>query len=420
MAIGFILILALLGLFFWNIRQVKSGVKGSLIAGAFIIVTIGSFMLYRNSVIFSYLQTLMIIWLCQALWIFLLWDVFRIVRRLKTKKRLLQPDAERQAGFLFGISFALTVVFLTYGMQHNENYELRFETIKLKSAVAQTSATADSAVAFDSVATSAAEQKNFTAMFFSDLHLDMLSKPAKLERMVTEANSIRPDFILFGGDLADIHDSMMTAQGYDKLVKQLASTAKIAAVAINGNHEGYMERSGSDPMGWLRRNGFVVLDDSTACFSVGSSNQADSSEKAIEPIACFTGRTDFQVSRTREETRKPLADLVPGAQSSSNAQQSPEESAKFQNIPWILLDHQPKGIEKDYSGRLPDLALSGHTHDGQFFPGTVFIDLFWRLSVGFGILDNTKWLVTSGVDSWGPPVRVGSDTEMWVLNFERE
>lgn len=400
MAIGFILILALLGLFFWNIRQVKSGVKGSLIAGAFIIVTIGSFMLYRNSVVFSYLQTLMIIWLCQALWIFLLWDVFRIVRRLKTKKRLLQPDAERQAGFLFGISFALTVVFLTYGMQHNENYELRFETIKLENRVAQSQVT-------DSAAAPVAEQKNFTAMFFSDLHLDMLSKPAKLERMVSEAKSIKPDFILFGGDLADIHDSVMTAQGYDKLVKQLASTAKIAAVAINGNHEGYMERNGSDPMDWLRRNGFVVLDDSTACFPAGSSNQA------IEPVACFTGRTDFQVSRTREETRKPLADLVPGAQLAS------EESAKLQNIPWILLDHQPKGIEKDYNGRLPDLALSGHTHDGQFFPGTVFIDLFWRLSVGFGILDNTKWLVTSGVDSWGPPVRVGSDTEMWVLNFER-
>lgn len=397
MAIGFILILALLGLFFWNIRQVKSGVKGSLIAGAFIIVTIGSFMLYRNSVVFSYLQTLMIIWLCQALWMFLLWDVFRIVRRLKTKKRLLEPDAERQAGFLFGVSFALTVVFLTYGIQHNENYELRFETVKLKSPVVQTSAVADSAATSDSATES---PKGFTVLYFSDLHLDMLSKPAKLERMIAEAKAIRPNFILFGGDLADINDSMMTAKGYDVLMRRLTESAQNGSIAIDGNHEAYMERNGSNPQGWLRRVGFKVLEDSTLCMP------------ASAPFVCFTGRTDFQVARTRDVPRKPLADLVPGAH------MAPEESVKFQNIPWIMLDHQPKGIEKDYNGRLPDLALSGHTHDGQFFPGTVFIDLFWRLSVGFGVLDNTKWLVTSGVDSWGPPVRVGSDTEMWLLNFE--
>ncbi|MCQ2092249.1 MAG: metallophosphoesterase [Fibrobacter sp.] len=374
MIIGLILIFALFGLFFWNLRQVKSGVKGSLIAGGFIITTLGSFLLYRNSVIFSYLQTVMIIWICQALWIFLLWDIFRIVRRLKTKRRLLQPDAERQAGFLFGMSFALTVVFLTYGMQHNQNYELRFETVKLAASPAQSPA------------------KNFTALYFSDLHLDMLSKPAKLERMITEAKSIRPDFILFGGDLADIHDSLMTAQGYDVLMKQLVETAKIGAVAIDGNHEAYMERSGSDPQGWLRRAGFTVLEDSTACFS----------DENAYPVACFTGRTDFQVARSRDVPRKPLADLVPD-----------------QNVPWLLLDHQPKGIESDYQGRLPDFAMSGHTHDGQFFPATLFIDLFWRLSAGFGVLDGAKWLVTSGIDSWGPPVRVGSDTEMWVLTFER-
>lgn len=413
MIIGLILIFALFGLFFWNLRQVKSGVKGSLIAGGFIIATLGSFLLYRNSVIFSYLQTVMIIWICQALWIFLLWDIFRIVRRLKTKRRLLQPDAERQAGFLFGMSFALTVVFLTYGMQHNQNYELRFETVKLAAAPAADTSVApaaDSAQSQPAQSTSEnstqSPAKNFTALYFSDLHLDMLSKPAKLERMVTEAKSIRPDFILFGGDLADIHDSLMTAQGYDVLMKQLVETAKIGAVAIDGNHEAYMERSGSDPQGWLRRAGFTVLEDSTACFP-GAAPARDTSaaparDTFVAPMVCFTGRTDFQVARSRDVPRKPLADLVPD-----------------QKVPWLLLDHQPKGIESDYQGRLPDFAMSGHTHDGQFFPATLFIDLFWRLCAGFGVLDGAKWLVTSGIDSWGPPVRVGSDTEMWVLTFER-
>jgi len=92
---------------------------------------------------------------------------------------------------------------------------------------------------------------------------------------------------------------------------------------------------------------------------------------------------------------------------------APKENA----LPWIVLDHQPKGIEKEHTGRLPDFALSGHTHNGQFFPGTIVIKWGWRLVYGLGELDGVKWLVSSGIDCWGPPVRVGSDTEMWLIRF---
>ena len=91
--------------------------------------------------------------------------------------------------------------------------------------------------------------------------------------------------------------------------------------------------------------------------------------------------------------------------------------AKDSRVPWIVLDHQPRGLDS-LDTRKPDFALSGHTHDGQFFPGTVIIDWVWRIAYGFGELDNVKWLVTSGVHSWGPPVRVGSDAEMWILDFK--
>ena len=54
---------------------------------------------------------------------------------------------------------------------------------------------------------------------------------------------------------------------------------------------------------------------------------------------------------------------------------------------------------------------------GQFFPGTIVIKWVWRLVYGLGELDGVKWLVSSGIDCWGPPVRVGSDTEMWLIRF---
>jgi predicted MPP superfamily phosphohydrolase len=145
------------------------------------------------------------------------------------------------------------------------------------------------------------------------------------------------------------------------------------------------ERSGSDPNGWMRKVGFAALDDATEC----------------KPHACFTGRTDFQVARGRGTDRAPLAQIAP----------------KNDSLPWIVLDHQPKGIEPEHTGRLPDFAFSGHTHNGQFFPGNIVIRFVWRLAYGEGVLDGVRWIVSAGVDCWGPPVRVGTDADMWVLHF---
>ena len=218
--------------------------------------------------------------------------------------------------------------------------------------------------------------------------MDPLFDRAKLERMIADVDSIKPDFLLFGGDLADVPMGTLDEWGYDSLFKKLTAGAKVAAVAVNGNHEGMQERPGSDPGAWMRKVGFVFLDDATEC---------------IGP-ACFTGRTDFQVARRRDMERRPLAELVP------------TDSSR----PWILLDHQPKGIEEGYSGRLPDFAFSGHTHNGQFFPGTIVINFVWRLAYGEDMLDGVRWLVSAGVDCWGPPVRVGSDADMWVVKFKRK
>jgi predicted MPP superfamily phosphohydrolase len=167
----------------------------------------------------------------------------------------------------------------------------------------------------------------------------------------------------------------------------------------------------------MRKVGFVVLDDSTACLG----------------NVCFTGRTDYMVARGRDAARKPLAELAPDtvqlierAADSVTVQDSLADSVApavaYDTVavqrPWILLDHQPKGIEKTHTGRLPDFALSGHTHNGQFFPVTFIIDYVWKLAYGKGALSGVLWLVSSGFDCWGPPVRLGSDSEIWVIKFK--
>ncbi|WP_407442105.1 metallophosphoesterase [Fibrobacter sp.] len=387
----FILIFGVLFLFF-NIRQIAPGNKGSIVAGAIVVVLPVCFF-FRGHFLACLGQDFLSVWLCEALLIYLLWWITRGVLLAVRRRRLERERSIFAARILLVATFVVSIVLCAVGYGVHGDYKIREASIDLPKVVA----------------VSAQAPSPFTILFFSDLHIDPLFDRAKLERMIHDADSLRPDYIVFGGDFADIHDSLLYRDGYDTLVAKFGATARVAALAVNGNHEGYMERQGSAPGEFLKRTGWKFLDDETFCDS----------------LACFTGRTDFQVSRSREVPRKALSELAPKpapfpATSLSDSAASLADSAQsvVENFrPWIVVDHQPKGIEPEHTGRLPDLALSGHTHDGQFFPGTVIIDWVWRLAYGVGELDGVKWLVSSGVGSWGPPVRVGSETEMWLLRL---
>ncbi len=359
----FLLLLVSIALYlFFHFRSVFGGVRGTFFAAAILLVFAAGFFL-REFFVGTVLNAVFTVWFCEAVLVFLVWDVVRICRRilvrrpLRVKARLLG----NRIAFILGI--LVCTVFFAVGVPQNDHYRIREQVVSLPSGSAP-----------------------FTAVFFSDLHIDPLFSRQKLSRLAADIDSVGPDLVLFGGDLADVSDSALRAEGYSELFSRVVSGAKVGAFGVNGNHEAYMERLGSSPEDWMRANGMVVLDDSTACL----------------PKVCLTGRTDFVVAASRGTLRTELSRLAPA------------DTSK----PWIVLDHEPRGFEADYAGRIPSLVLSGHTHNGQFFPATALIGLIWELPAGFGTLSGAPWLVSSGIDSWGPPVRVGSNTEIWVLRFE--
>lgn len=385
MFIFLFILLAGLALIYINVSAVAPGKKGKLVALG-VLVAIFAGMSFRDTLAGSAVVAFTSVWLCQALLVYIPWGIFRAVRRIVRRAPMEAGMLMRVSRGLLAFTVAFTAGLFLYGVPHNSEYKLIETRVELPARYFAGNRAGD---APDTLAKPEAVavvgNRAFTAVFFSDIHVDPLFDRAKLERMIAHVDSIAPDYLLFGGDLADVPMPKLDEWGYDSLFKTLTSKAKIAAVAINGNHEGMQERPGSDPDSWMRKVGFVMLDDSSAC---------------IGP-ACFTGRTDFQVARYRDIDRLPLATIAP----------------RDTTRPWILLDHQPKGIDPEYSGRLPDYALSGHTHNGQFFPGNIVINFVWRLAFGEGVLDGVRWLVSAGVDCWGPPVRVGTDADMWVLHF---
>ncbi len=363
MALFLLILLVALALLYVNLNTLAGGRAGQAIALAVLVFLFVS-MAFRDTLPGSVAVAFFAVWLPNSLLLYIPWTLYRAGYRFAQPHHLSRRFVRCVSRWLLALSLLVVAVMFAYGVPHNGDYKTVYLTVGLPSQYTQ----------------------DFTAIFFSDIHMDPLFRAEKLERFIAQADSVKPDYLLFGGDLADVSMPQLDAWGYDSLFKKLAATATVAAVAVNGNHESMQERAGSNPDEWMRKAGFVVLDDSTACID----------------RACFTGRTDFQVARARGVERRPLSEMLP------------PDSLR----PWILLDHQPKGIENGHTGRLPDFALSGHTHDGQFFPVTFLIDYFWKVAYGRGALGGVLWLVSSGFDCWGPPVRFGSDSEIWIIRFK--
>jgi predicted MPP superfamily phosphohydrolase len=90
------------------------------------------------------------------------------------------------------------------------------------------------------------------------------------------------------------------------------------------------------------------------------------------------------------------------------------------SLPLVLLDHQPAHLEQAEQAGI-SLQLSGHTHAGQLFPLDIVNRMVWELNRGFLRKGETQYYVTSGVGTWGPPVRTGSRPEIVriELHFDR-
>jgi uncharacterized protein len=213
----------------------------------------------------------------------------------------------------------------------------------------------------------------------SDIHLGSSIDKKRLHQYVQMINARKPDIILLAGDITDRSIGAVTEQRMQEELRSLH--APLGTYAISGNHEFY---SGVPDQiaSYLRASGITVLHDSMAL--------VDSSFYII-------GRDD----RTNRN-RKPLAELVRGLNP---------------NLPKILLDHQPYHLEEASANGI-DLQFSGHTHNGQFFPGNLFVKAMYELGYGYLKKGKTHYYISSGLGIWGPQYRIGTQSELVEITFK--
>ena len=86
-------------------------------------------------------------------------------------------------------------------------------------------------------------------------------------------------------------------------------------------------------------------------------------------------------------------------------------------LPIIVMDHQPDELDELAQAGV-SVDLSGHTHDGQMFPANLLVRLRWKNPAGVMKIGEMWSCVTSGAGVWGPAMRVGTDSEILIINVK--
>jgi len=86
------------------------------------------------------------------------------------------------------------------------------------------------------------------------------------------------------------------------------------------------------------------------------------------------------------------------------------------NYPIIVMNHEPKHLSEESDAQV-DLAVYGHTHNGQLFPYNILIGWIYEVGYGYKKKGNTHVYVSSGLGLAGPQYRIGTVSEIAVLNL---
>jgi predicted MPP superfamily phosphohydrolase len=217
-----------------------------------------------------------------------------------------------------------------------------------------------------------------TAALVSDLHLGHVRNAGFLRRIVRKLSQLRPDVLFIPGDLYD-----GTAVDLARLAKPWSEySAPLGAYFITGNHEQF-----SSPTKYLdavRQSGIRVLQN----------------EKIVLDGLQIVG-VDYHDSTNVERFRSIL-----------------RQANLDRNVASILLVHNPNRLPVAAEAGI-SLQLSGHTHRGQYFPFTAIVSrIYGKYAYGLNHFEDLAVYTSCGAGTWGPPMRLGSNPEIVLFQFE--
>ena len=217
----------------------------------------------------------------------------------------------------------------------------------------------------------------------SDMHIGPTIKRPAMKYVVSTINRLEVDAVAITGDLVDGNVYELSRH-----VAPLAGLrSRHGTFFVTGNHEYY---SGHLPwIKYLPTLGVRVL-----------LNEHVILLHHNVPIV-IAGVTDFNAASYDTSHRTDVALAITGA---------PRAAVK------VLLAHQPRSCTEAEAAGF-DLQLSGHTHGGQFLPWNFFVRLQQPFTAGLHRFKTMLLYVSRGTGYWGPPVRLGSPSEITLIRL---
>ena len=251
--------------------------------------------------------------------------------------------------------------------------------------------------------------ENFRIAFFSDLHVGTLIRPeAELDALIDTLNALRPDVVLFGGDLVNLR---YTELGTMIMHRLSGIRSRYGTFSVIGNHDTgvYVRDTLRLPpevntAELIRREeamGWCVLDNRTVYL------RRDNDSIALSGITY-----DRHLNRQRHDRRLPDFDF----------------GNTYRDVPAtvfnITVSHIPQLWDDILDAGYGDLTLSGHVHGMQCrirLFGHAYSPAQWLYKRWSGRYDeeHRTLYINDGIGCVGYPMRLGVKPEITLIELQR-
>jgi predicted MPP superfamily phosphohydrolase len=221
--------------------------------------------------------------------------------------------------------------------------------------------------------------KGKRAVWVSDLQLGQVYGKGFSEKVVNKIKTLNPDIVFVGGDLYD-----GVAIDVDASIAPFSTLRPpLGMYFITGNHEEF-----NDNAPYL-----------SAVHKVGMKSLIDESVNVdgVELVG---------VDYTSTEKKTNFQNILGGLT---------KDKSKF----YILLKHAPAHVSVAADEGV-SLMICGHTHRAQMAPLNVLTHFIYK-GYDYGLKKAGDMLeyTSSGAGTWGPPLKVGSKSEIVLVTFDR-
>lgn len=246
---------------------------------------------------------------------------------------------------------------------------------------------------------SCGSDKHLKAVLVADLHMGYAIGVDHITNMVEKINQQDADIVIIAGDIFDnSYDGMDDPEGIKAQLKSIKS--KYGVYAVYGNHDIDEKILMGFTFDW---GGKQLHNEKMTNFMKECNIKLINDESVlINDEFYLVGRRDTDKPGTEDGTRAEVSELTKDLDKTK---------------PIFVLSHEPDELQKTADAGA-DIDFSGHTHDGQLFPGNLTIGLFWENPCGMIKKDNMYSIVTSGVGVYGTFMRVGTDAEICSVDID--